>query len=176
MESSDYWARVLRCSKGATLAMVRKTFTIMGRDEASSDHDLSKFYYPAMQAADIFEMNIDVAIGGMDQRKAHMFMRDVATKYGWQKATCLHTSIISSLKASGSRMESFDHKMSKSDPGGAILLHDTPKQLRKKMKGILALQEKERNGVELDVQQLEKLELYDETKENLDRLEGIMAS
>ena len=135
MESSDYWARVLRCSKGATLAMVRKTFTIMGRDEASSDHDLSKFYYPAMQAADILEMDIDIAIGGMDQRKAHMFMRDVATKYGWQKATCLHTSIISSLKASGSRMESFDHKMSKSDPVGALLLHDTPKQLRKKMKG-----------------------------------------
>ena len=134
MESSDYWARVLRCSKGATLAMVRKTFTIMGRDEASSDHDLSKFYYPAMQAADIFEMDIDIAIGGMDQRKAHMFMRDVASKYGWAKATCLHTPIISSLKASGSRMESFDHKMSKSDPNGALLLHDTHDQIRKKMR------------------------------------------
>lgn len=134
MESSDYWARVLRCSKGATLAMVRKTFTIMGRDEASSDHDLSKFYYPAMQAADIFEMDIDIAIGGMDQRKAHMFMRDVASKYGWAKATCLHTPIISSLKTSGARMESFDHKMSKSDPNGALLLHDTPEQIRKKMR------------------------------------------
>ena len=134
MKSSDYWARVLRCSKGATLAMVRKTFTIMGRDEASSDHDLSKFYYPAMQAADIFEMDIDVAIGGMDQRKAHMFMRDVASKYGWAKATCLHTPIISSLKTSGARMESFDHKMSKSDPNGALLLHDTPEQIRKKMR------------------------------------------
>ncbi len=134
MESGDYWARVLKCSKGATLAMVRKTFTIMGRDEASSDHDLSKFFYPAMQAADIFEMDIDVAIGGMDQRKAHMFMRDVASKHGWKKATCLHTPIISSLKASGSRMESFDHKMSKSNPGGALLLHDTPEQIRKKMR------------------------------------------
>lgn len=134
MKSGDYWARVLKCSKGATLAMVRKTFTIMGRDEASSDHDLSKFFYPAMQAADIFEMDIDVAIGGMDQRKAHMFMRDVASKHGWQKATCLHTPIISSLKASGSRMESFDHKMSKSNPGGALLLHDTAEQMRKKMR------------------------------------------
>ena len=134
MESGAYWSRVLKCSKGATLAMVRKTFTIMGRDEASSDHDLSKFFYPAMQAADIFEMGIDVAIGGMDQRKAHMFMRDVASKHGWDKATCLHTPIISSLKASGSRMESFDHKMSKSNPGGALLLHDTPAQIRKKMR------------------------------------------
>lgn len=133
MGSGDYWARVLRCSKGATLAKVRKTFTIMGRDEASSDHDLSKFYYPAMQASDIFEMNIDVALGGMDQRKAHMFMRDVATRWNWNKPTCLHTPILSSLKASGVRMESFDHKMSKSDPSGAILLHDSEKALRKKM-------------------------------------------
>ena len=134
MDSGDYWARVLRCSKGATLPMVRKTFTIMGRDEASSDHDLSKFYYPAMQAADIFELGIDVALGGMDQRKAHMFMRDMASKWNWQKATCLHTPILSSLKASGVRMDSFDHKMSKSDPNGALLLHDTLEMVQKKMK------------------------------------------
>ncbi len=134
MDSGDYWARVLRCSKGATLPMVRKTFTIMGRDEASSDHDLSKFYYPAMQAADIFELDIDVAIGGMDQRKAHMFMRDMASKWNWKKATCLHTPILSSLKASGVRMDSFDHKMSKSDPNGALLLHDSPEMVQKKMK------------------------------------------
>ena len=134
MDSGDYWARVLRCSKGATLPMVRKIFTIMGRDEASSDHDLSKFYYPAMQAADIFELDIDVAIGGMDQRKAHMFMRDMASKWNWKKATCLHTPILSSLKASGVRMDSFDHKMSKSDPNGALLLHDSPEKVQKKMK------------------------------------------
>ena len=134
MDSGDYWARVLRCSKGATLPMVRKTFTIMGRDEASSDHDLSKFYYPAMQAADIFELNIDVAIGGMDQQKAHMFMWDMASKWNWKKATCLHTPILSSLKASGVRMDSFDHKMSKSDPNGALLLHDTLEKVQKKMK------------------------------------------
>ena len=134
MDSGDYWARVLRCSKGATLPMVRKTFTIMGRDEASSDHDLSKFYYPAMQAADIFELNIDIAIGGMDQRKAHMFMRDMASKWNWRKATCLHTPILSSLKASGVRMDSFDHKMSKSDPNGALLLHDTLEMVQKKMR------------------------------------------
>ena len=134
MEDGDYWARVLRCSKGVTLARVRKTFTIMGRDESSSDNDLSKFYYPAMQAADIFELDIDVAIGGMDQRKAHMYMRDVAEKWKWSKATCLHTPIISSLKASGSRMESFDHKMSKSDPNSALLLHDKVEKIKKKMR------------------------------------------
>ena len=75
MDSGEYWARVLRCSKNMSLARVRRTFSIMGRDEDSSDGDLSRFFYPALQAADIFEMNIDVAIGGMDQRKAHVHER-----------------------------------------------------------------------------------------------------
>ena len=134
MDSGDYWARVLRCSKNMSLARARRTFSIMGRDEASGDGDLSKFFYPAMQAADIFEMDIDLAIGGMDQRKAHMYMREVADHWGWTKATCIHTPIISGLKSAGARMDSFDHKMSKSDPSGAILLHDTPEKLRKKMR------------------------------------------
>ena len=134
MSDGDYWARVLRCSKGMTLAQVRKTFSIMGRDEASSDNDLSKFYYPAMQAADIGHMHIDLAIGGMDQRKAHMYMRDVSQRWGWRKATCLHTPIISGLNATGGWMETFDHKMSKSDPRGAILLHDDQAVMRKKMR------------------------------------------
>ena len=134
MDSGDYWARVLRCPKNMSLARVRRTFSIMGRSEDSSDGDLSRFFYPALQAADIFEMDIDVAIGGMDQRKAHMYMRDVADRWGWYKATCLHTPIISGLKSSGARMESFDHKMSKSDPSGAILLHDDENKLAKKMR------------------------------------------
>ena len=134
MDSGDYWARVLKCSKNMSLKKVRKTFTIMGRDEDSADGDLSKFFYPAMQAADIFQLHIDIALGGMDQRKAHMYMRKVGDKYKWKKATCFHTPIISSLKASGARMESFDHKMSKSNPNAAILLHDSPEKLRKKMR------------------------------------------
>ena len=134
MDDGEYWARVLRCSKNMSLARVRRTFSIMGRDEDSSDGDLSRFFYPALQAADMFELNVDVAIGGMDQRKAHMYMRDVADRWGWSKATCLHTPIISNLKSKGARMESFGHKMSKSDPNGAILLHDDEKALAKKLR------------------------------------------
>ena len=146
MDSEDYWARVLRCSKNMSLARARRTFTIMGRAEDAADDDLSKFFYPAMQAADIFEMGIDIALGGMDQRKAHMYMREVADKWKWSKATCVHTPIISSLKA-GARMETAvfgktggilvggpDDKMSKSDPSSAILLHDDGSRIRKKMK------------------------------------------
>ena len=134
MDSGKYWERVLRCSKNMSLSRVRRTFSIMGRDEDSSDHDLAAFYYPALQAADIFELEIDIAFGGMDQRKAHMYMREVADKYDWTKATCIHTPMMSGLKGPGGRMDSFDHKMSKSDPGNAILLDDDPDSVRTKMR------------------------------------------
>ena len=39
MDSGKYWERVLRCSKNMSLSRVRRTFSILGRDEASSDHD-----------------------------------------------------------------------------------------------------------------------------------------
>ena len=134
MDSGKYWERVLRCSKNMSLSRVRRTFSIMGRDEDSSDHDLSAFYYPALQAADIFELEVDIAFGGMDQRKAHMYMREVAEKNQWIKPTCIHTPMLSGLKGPGGRMDSFDHKMSKSDPGNAILLDDGPKSIRTKIK------------------------------------------
>ena len=135
MDSGKYWERVLRCSKGMSLSRARRTFSIMGRSEDSSDDDLSAFFYPAMQAADIFELNVDIAFGGMDQRKAHMYMRDVGDRNHWIKATCIHTPMLSGLKGrGGGRMDSFDHKMSKSDPNNAVLLHDTPKKLEKKFR------------------------------------------
>ena len=134
MDSGKYWERVLRCSKNMSLSRVRRTFSIMGRDEDSSDHDLSAFYYPALQAADIFELEVDIAFGGMDQRKAHMYMREAADRNGWIKPTCIHTPMLSGLKGSGGRMDSFEYKMSKSDPNNAIILHDTNDILRKKMK------------------------------------------
>ena len=134
MDSGKYWERVLRCSKNMSLSRVRRTFSIMGRDEDSSDHDLAAFYYPALQAADIFELEVDIAFGGMDQRKAHMYMREVAEKNQWIKPTCIHTPMLSGLKGPGGRMDSFDHKMSKSDPGNAILLDDDSESIRSKIR------------------------------------------
>ena len=134
MDSGKYWERVLRCSKNMSLSRVRRTFTIMGRDEESSEHDLSAFYYPALQAADVFELQVDIALGGMDQRKAHMFMREVADRNKWVKATCIHTPMLSGLKGSNGRMDSFDHKMSKSNPNNAIFIQDTPSKLQKKFR------------------------------------------
>jgi tyrosyl-tRNA synthetase len=103
-DSARYWERVLRVAKSSSLSRIRRAMTVMGRKEEEGDLDTSKFIYPAMQAADIFELEVHLALGGMDQRHAHMLARDAAEKLGWKKPTALHTPLLSSL-SKGGRME-----------------------------------------------------------------------
>ena len=105
----DYWEKVLRIAKVSSLARVRRALTIMGRKESEVETDVSKLIYPPMQAADIFQLDVDVAYGGMDQRKAHMLARDAAEKLGWRKPIALHTPLISGLKGGG-RMDATNNK------------------------------------------------------------------
>ena len=58
---------------------MQRSITILGRKEGEQ-HDFAKLIYPAMQAADIFALGVHIAQAGMDQRKAHVVARDVATK------------------------------------------------------------------------------------------------
>ena len=123
--SSDYWARVVRGAKATTLARTKRAMSIMGRSEEESNLDSSRLFYPAMQAADIFELPVDLAYGGMDQRRAHVLAREVAHHYGWPVPVAIHTPLLSSLKGGG-RMDPTEGiteaKMSKSDPGTGIVL------------------------------------------------------
>ena len=133
VDKSQYWEKVLRIAKNSSLARVRRSMTIMGRKEDEADADSSKFIYPSMQAADIFELDVDIAYGGLDQRKAHMLARDVAEKLGWRKPIALHTPLLMSLTASD-RMDMTDAKMSKSDPDSCLYIHDPPDEIRRKLK------------------------------------------
>ncbi|MCK4970417.1 MAG: tyrosine--tRNA ligase, partial [Thermoplasmata archaeon] len=78
----DYWELVVRTLKASSLNRIKRALTIMGREEDESELDSSKIIYPAMQVSDIYYLDVDIALGGMDQRKAHMLCRDVAGKVG----------------------------------------------------------------------------------------------
>jgi tyrosyl-tRNA synthetase len=121
--SSDYWARVVRVAKATSLARTKRAMSIMGRGEEESNLDTSKMFYPSMQAADIFELPVDLAYGGIDQRRAHVLAREVAHHYGWPVPAAVHTPLLSSLRGHG-RMDPVDGsavaKMSKSDPGSGV--------------------------------------------------------
>lgn len=128
----DYWQSVIKVSKAATVARIRRAMMILGRKEEEADLDASKLIYPAMQVADIHWMNLDLALGGMDQRHAHMLYRDVAPKLGWKQVVALHTPLLPALDGSG-RMDLVAGKMSKSRPDASILLNDGPAEVERKI-------------------------------------------
>jgi len=131
VQGKEYWQKVLRVSKITSIARMKRALTIMGRKEEEADLDSSKLIYPAMQVADIFELDVDVALGGMDQRHAHMLARDVSPKLGWKKIVAVHWPLLSGLQGGG-RME-FELKMSKSKPQSCIFIHDSLEEITDKI-------------------------------------------
>ena len=150
VKQEGYWEMVLRVSKASSLKRMRRALSIMGRDEKDGDRDMSKFFYPAMQATDIYALDVDLALGGMDQRHAHMLARDAADKLKLSKPVALHTPLLGSLSGPG-RMDT-DTKMSKSNPSGTLLVHDSKKILTKKLSKAYCPLEREGNPV-LDIWQ-----------------------
>ncbi|MGC9209982.1 MAG: tyrosine--tRNA ligase [Acidilobus sp.] len=136
----DYWALVIRVMKLTTLARMRRALTIMGRAYDEAELDTSKLIYPAMQVSDIIYMDLDIALGGLDQRKAHVLQREVAERMGRKKVIALHTPILTGLSG-GRRMEGVEKddeaaafKMSKSKASDAIFVSDPEEEIRRKIR------------------------------------------
>lgn len=132
VKDPDYWALLLKVAKALTLPRVKRALPIMGRNEADAEKDVSKLIYPLMQATDIFYMDLDIAMGGMDQRHVHMLARDIHKKIKKKNFVAIHGPLISSLKG-GNRMDPAN-KMSKSKSDSAIFIHDSPELIREKIK------------------------------------------
>ncbi|MCL4314587.1 MAG: tyrosine--tRNA ligase [Candidatus Thermoplasmatota archaeon] len=135
VSSSDYWKTLLKVAKAGSLARIRRALPIMGRTEEEADRDFSKYIYPLMQVTDIIYNSFDLALGGMDQRHAHMLCRDIQDKLKMKKVVAIHTGLITSLN-SGGRMDFSDPaavKMSKSDPNSGIFIFDEPETIERKI-------------------------------------------
>ncbi|MHA1682828.1 MAG: tyrosine--tRNA ligase [Promethearchaeota archaeon] len=138
VEKVDYWEKVIKIAKNTTVARANRCLTIMGRNQ-SKGMDTAQLFYPMMQVADIFQLGVNVCQLGMDQRKANMLAREVGEKLGYWKPSAVHHHIMAGL-IGPSRMDvgepagEFDDKMSKSKKGSAIFIHDTPDEVRAKMK------------------------------------------
>ncbi len=141
----SYWEKVIRIAKGATVSRVLRTLPIMGRGLDEAEIETAAMIYPCMQAADIFQMSLDVACAGIDQRKAHMLARETAEKMRWKKPVCIHTPLLTGLTGPPETLRGvYDEdremsirigsKMSKSIPGSSILIHDPEEHIKQKIK------------------------------------------
>jgi tyrosyl-tRNA synthetase len=137
--NDEYWRNLIRFSKHMTLSRTLRCMTIMGRSE-NEKLDLSQYFYPSMQAVDVKEIGADIPHGGLDQRKAHVLAREIFPKMGWKKPVALHHHVLMGI-AEPVKLETEDKleqviasKMSKSKPWTAIFIHDTPTQIKEKMR------------------------------------------
>ncbi|UCH31151.1 MAG: tyrosine--tRNA ligase [Candidatus Bathyarchaeota archaeon] len=140
----DYWEKIVKIGKSASVQRVWRALPIMGRDTTLSDVETAWLLYPLMQAADIFQMQLDVACAGMDQRKAHMLARDAAEKLDWQKPISIHTPLLMGLRGPKKGDKQLDEnsklnlqivsKMAKSVPSTCIFVHDSIESIKIKLK------------------------------------------
>jgi len=158
-DDPEYWKKVILIAKAHTLKRTKRALTIAGRVGAE-EQPTAFFFYPSMQAADIFHMKADITQLGLDQRKVNVLARDIAHKevngvplyklLGYEghgvngKPVALHHLILPGLGKPPAISEGYDEnlkydyliktKMSKSKPETSIYIHDPPEVVEKKIR------------------------------------------
>jgi len=149
--NDKYWETVIEISKNTSLSRILRSITILGRKEGEGV-DFAKLIYPPMQVADIFIQGINLPHAGLDQRKAQVVAREVAEKLKMSplrnkkgeiiKPVAVHHHLILGLGKPPTWPVPKDQlqelwsslKMSKSNPSTCIFIHDSPEDIRKKIK------------------------------------------
>lgn len=139
VDDGEYWKKVVQVSKHATIQRMLRCGQIMGRKDNELQYT-AQLLYPAMQAADIFQLGVDICQLGMDQRKVNILARELAPKLGWSKPVAVHHHMLMGLQqpaaapAEGDKAErTIALKMSKSNPDSAIFMTDSEKEVERKI-------------------------------------------
>lgn len=137
LKDQKYWMLVLKIAKSNSLKRFIRTAEIMGREE-SMELTAAQILYPCMQAADIFNLNVNITQLGMDQRKVNMLAREIALQLGFQKPIILSNHMLMGLGKPATDTEdkvkrTIELKMSKSKPDSAIFMTDSIDEVIRKI-------------------------------------------
>jgi tyrosyl-tRNA synthetase len=138
----EYWKKVILIAKNTTIKRATRALTIMGRKEGELK-EIAQYFYPIMQVADIFHLNVDICQLGLDQRRANILAREIAEKLNWKKPIIISHHMLMGLEGI-KEPEGFDEnrnidiqissKMSKSKPKSCIFVHDSREEIYKKIR------------------------------------------
>jgi tyrosyl-tRNA synthetase len=98
----DYMLKILQIARNTTLNRAKRSMDEVSR--SAENPMVSQMIYPLMQAIDIADLKIDLAVGGIDQRKIHMLAREELPRLGLPAPVCMHTPLIPGLN--GEKMSS----------------------------------------------------------------------
>lgn len=142
VKDPEYWKLVINISKLTTIDRMKRASTIMGRRENEMQYT-AQLFYPAMQTADPFYLNVDICQLGIDQRKCGILSREVGPRLNLWKPVCVYHHLLIGLqgpvKMGGVEikkeldLEIFS-KMAKSIPKTCIFVHDTAEKIQEKIK------------------------------------------
>jgi tyrosyl-tRNA synthetase len=121
----EYQYDIMKLAQATTINRGLRSMQEIARDIENAT--ISQLLYPLMQVADIKYLNVDVALGGLEQRKVHMIGKDLARELNYNFIP-FHTALITSLKGPG-------EKMSKSIQGSGISVTDSFDEIKKTIKG-----------------------------------------
>jgi tyrosyl-tRNA synthetase len=117
----EYEILVLRLAQQITLSRAQRSMDEVGRQ---MEHPtVSQMIYPIMQMVDIARLQVDVAVGGIDQRKIHMLAREYLPPAGFPAPVCIHTPIL--LGLNGEKMSS--------SKGNYISVVEKEEEIRRKL-------------------------------------------
>ncbi|MEA1924562.1 MAG: tyrosine--tRNA ligase [Candidatus Altiarchaeota archaeon] len=134
----DYVHDVLSLGLSTSLLRARRSMQDIARDIENAK--VSQMIYPLMQAVDIKALGVDIAHGGMEQRKIHMLARELLPGIGYKKPVCIHTPLLCSLQGPES-------KMSSSKPETLIKVDDSESVIGEKLNSAYCPREAEGNPV-----------------------------
>ncbi|HEY6283682.1 MAG TPA: tyrosine--tRNA ligase [Nitrososphaerales archaeon] len=140
-KNEEYWKKVITVAQNSTLARAQRALTIAGRTTKESVQT-AQLFYPMMQVADIFWLDVDICQLGVDQRRANILAREIAEKMKWKKPVAVHHHMLIGLQGkkdpegydeNGKVDEEIASKMSKSKPETSIFVHDSKDAIMKKI-------------------------------------------
>ncbi len=119
----DYTDKVYQLATMTTLKRARRSMDQVSR--ADDNPKVASVLYPIMQTVDMATLNVDIALGGMEQRKIQMLARENLERIGENVPVCIHTPLLHGLDG--------DAKMS-SSKGNYIAVDDSVEVITKKIK------------------------------------------
>jgi len=99
----DYVLDLHKLELGTTLNRAQRA---MAEIQSGEVPKVSHVVYPLMQALDIEYLDLDLAIGGLDQRKVHVLHREELPALGYEARPAIHTPILADLETGVGKMSS----------------------------------------------------------------------
>ena len=118
----EYTTKVYQLATMTTLKRAKRSMDQVSRHD--DNPKVASVIYPIMQTVDMAALEVDVALGGMEQRKIQMLARENLEKIDENVPVCIHTPLLHGLDG--------DAKMS-SSKGNFIAVDDSVEDITKKI-------------------------------------------